>query len=109
MLIHHLTTYTDSEKAEILQKQFISAFTHEPSGDPPPFPERCAQILSTRITEEMVMKEINELDENKSIGPDEIHAKMLKELKEYIVINHIRMKMGLNGSVEKVRPTTRVV
>ena len=75
--------YTDSEKAEILQKQFISAFTHEPSGDPPPFPERCAHILSTRITEEMVMKEINELDENKSIGPDEIHAKMLKELKEY--------------------------
>ena len=77
--------YTDSEKAEILQKQFISAFTHEPSGDLPPFPERCAQTLSTRITEEMVMKEINELDENKSIGPDEIHAKMLKELKEYIV------------------------
>ena len=33
----------------------------------------------------MVMKEINELDENKSIGPDEIHAKVLKELKEYIV------------------------
>ena len=32
----------------------------------------------------MVIKEINELDEKKSIGPDEIHAKVLKELKEYI-------------------------
>ena len=66
--------YTDSKKAEILQKQFISTFTHEPSGDIPPFPERCAQILSTRITEEIVTKEIKDLDENKSMGPDEIHA-----------------------------------
>ena len=60
------------KKADILQKQFISTFTHEPSIDLPPIPEIRAQIFSIRITEEMVMKEIKEIDENKSMGFDEI-------------------------------------
>lgn len=76
--------FSDKDKANILQKQFLSVFTNEPPGDLPHFPDRCPQQLKLELTQEMVIKEIEQLDETKSMGPDEIHPKMLKKLKDEI-------------------------
>ena len=55
----------------------------------PPFPERCAQILTIKLTVVMVIKETEDLDEKKSMDPDKIHAKMLKELKDLLQLHKL--------------------
>ena len=73
--------FKDSEKAEILQKQFSSVFTKEPDGEIPTIDKRCNEsICDIYITEDMVQSEINKMNVNKSSGPDNIHARLLKEL-----------------------------
>ncbi|XP_066914556.1 uncharacterized protein [Clytia hemisphaerica] len=72
--------FTD-EKESILQ----CVFTNEPEGEVPDFPSRTEEIIDDIvITKEMLSKKIKELDTNKSLGPDEIHPKMLKELVDEI-------------------------
>ena len=74
--------FGDIEKADILQKQFSSVFTNEPEGNIPRIRDRCMKTdLDFSITEEMVLKLIESLNPNKSIGPDDMHPKMLIELK----------------------------
>ena len=78
-------TFDNKEKAEALQRQFISVCTREPGGDTPTLPmqtqERMHNIL---ITDEMVAKKLKELKTGKSCGPDELHPLMLKELADRI-------------------------
>ena len=51
------TRFDDREKANILQKQFASVFTHEPEGEIPRLEKRTdAHICDLLITEEMVQK-----------------------------------------------------
>lgn len=77
--------HEDIEKANILQKQFCSVFTNEPDGDLPHFERRTNNTIQMlHVTQEMVSKQIKQLDANKSFGPDEIHPLMLKELVEYV-------------------------
>ena len=77
--------FDDSEKANILQRQFCSVFTQEPDGDLPYFEERTNKVIDDfNITLDMVTKGIQSLDPTKAFGPDEIHPKMLKELVEYV-------------------------
>ena len=77
--------FDDLEKANILQDQFSSVFTKEPDGDIPRLPRRCKHTrLRLNVTEERVMKLIDNLNPNKSIGPDDVHARIIKELKEYL-------------------------
>ncbi|XP_066935011.1 uncharacterized protein [Clytia hemisphaerica] len=68
-----------------LRHEFCSVFTNEPEGEVPDFPSRTEEIIDDIvITKEMLSKKIKELDTNKSLGPDEIHPKMLKELVDEI-------------------------
>ena len=78
--------FDDKAKAEILQKQFSSVFTREPVGDIPMLEKRTdSNIFNIEITKEMVKMEINDLNVNKSCGPDEIHPRLLMELVDYIL------------------------
>ena len=77
--------HEDYEKANILQKQFGSVFTIEPEGELPEFPRRTEQSINDIVvTKEMTQKRLEELDSNKSFGPDEMHPKLLKEIAEHI-------------------------
>ena len=73
--------FSDEDKANILQKQFSSVFTKESDGTVPLLARRTeASILNLQITEEMVKKELLSLSPHKSVGPDQIHPRILTEL-----------------------------
>ena len=75
--------FGDKDKAEILQRQFSSVYTEEPAGEIPTFQERCnSRILFPKLSAESVKKKLSNLNPDKSIGPDDIHAKLLVELAE---------------------------
>lgn len=76
--------FKSKDKADILQNQFCSVFTREPNGGIPEFASRTDKEIEISITVEMIKKEIRSINVNKSIGPDEIHPKMLKELVDHI-------------------------
>ena len=77
--------FDDKEKADILQDQFCSVFTKEPEGMLPYFPKRTnAVIQSLLVTELMVHSKIEKMNRNKSYGPDEIHPRIIFELKDEI-------------------------
>ena len=74
-------TFNDKEKADALQRQFLSVLTHEPDGEAPRLRERTqVQLSSFEITSEAVLKKLKGLSTNKACGPDEIHPLLLKEL-----------------------------
>ena len=80
-------TKTDQEKADTFSKQFSSVFTTEPdSDDMPYFEERIyEEALSTiNITEDIVMGKLKNIKQNKSPGPDNIHPRVLFEIRESI-------------------------
>ena len=84
--------FDDVEKANILQKQFSSVYTHEPEGEIPTIDRRTDKRISDLyISEEMVLKQLINLNVNKSCGPDNLHPRMLKELAEQIAgpISHL--------------------
>ena len=77
--------FEDSEKANVLQAQFSSVFTKEPEGSVPRIPRRCQpKLLDFIVTDDMTKKLIENLNPNKSIGPDEMHPRVLIELKEHL-------------------------
>ena len=74
------------DKANILQNQFSSVFTNEPEGVLPRVNQRTnATIPNLRITVDSVKEMMQKLNVNKSIGPDGLHAMLLKELSNSIV------------------------
>eukprot|EP00111_Clytia_hemisphaerica_P017404 TCONS_00051471-protein len=76
--------YDDKSKANILQRQFCSVFTREPLKQLPEFHSRTDKEVEINILTETIKKELKALNPNKSMGPDELHPRMLKELAEYI-------------------------
>ena len=76
--------FEDRDKANILQDQFCSVYTKEPIGELPYFASRTNKIFEMDLTVEMVRKEISLLNNNKALGPDELHPRMLKELVDYV-------------------------
>ena len=76
--------FLDEDKANILQDQFCSVFTNEPPGNLPDFYPRTESVVNVELSIEMIRKEITSLNPNKSLGPDEIHPIMMKELIDYI-------------------------
>ena len=73
--------FDDKEKADILQHQFSNVFTKEPAGKLPEFQERCAEkITFAKIGADDVKQKLLRLSPDKSIGPDDIHARLLVEL-----------------------------
>lgn len=79
--------YTDIDKANVLQRQFCSVFTNEPDDELPVFPSRTNQsVTDIEITFEMVNEFLSNINTSKSCGPDELHPRLLKELKDVISI-----------------------
>ena len=75
----------DKDKANILQKQFVSVFTHEQEGNIPELKSRTTErIPNVVITEEMVRNEILSLNVNKSCDPDDVHPLLVIELDDTI-------------------------
>ena len=73
------------KKPNILQKQICSVYTHEPDGDVPNFENRSkSSITDLYVTDEMVRKEFQNLNINKSCGPDELHPRIIKELADQL-------------------------
>ena len=79
------TKFSDSDKGNTLQNQFLRAFTHEPKSEIPSLGKRTESDISyLHVTAEMVQNEIKNLNMNKSCRPDEIHPRMLIELSSNI-------------------------
>ena len=74
-------TENDSQKSNVLNNFFASVFTHEDKNNLPTF-NSCTNntIDSIRVTEEDMYNALNNLNVNKSPGPDEIHPRILKDL-----------------------------
>ena len=72
--------FDDETKANILQNQFSKVYTRETQGKVPSITARSKSV----ITEAMVKKKLKELNTHKTCGPDDIHARFLSELAEYI-------------------------
>ena len=80
-------TETDQETADILNNFFASVFEREGSNPLPAFEQRefLTELTDIHITEEHVITTINQLNPSKSQGPDQIHPKLIKEIKDVIV------------------------
>ena len=77
--------FVDVENANILQDQFSSVFAREPEEETPSLNKRTdASIGSLQISYKIVQEKINNLNVNKSCGPDEVHPRMLMELVDII-------------------------
>ena len=60
-------------------------YSQEPDGDIPRLCNKTSSnICDIQVTEEMVRKELLNLNVNKSLGPDNIHPRILKELAEHL-------------------------
>ena len=82
-------TATDQETANTLNEYFSSVFEVEDNGNLQEFRERNFKepLNTTEITEEKVLKILNELKNGISQGPEQIHSLFLKETK------HIQAKL----------------
>ena len=79
-------TNSDKEKAEILGKFFSSVFTVEPSGDIPAMlrPDVQCEMRKLEVDEETIKNKLERLNVFKSVGPDGIHPRILKEQCEHL-------------------------
>lgn len=80
-----LKTDDDKQKADILSDYFSSVFVTEPEGHIPELPKMNVQTKYLVIAIEDVRKLLQDIDINKSPGPDGIHPRILKELVSVII------------------------
>ena len=80
-----ITLEKDSDKAEALSNFFLSVFTREPEENIPAPKIRCIkQINAPKITRDIVQKKLSQLNVSKSLGPDNLHPRILSEMKNTI-------------------------
>ena len=73
--------FDDAEKANIPLQGFSSVFIKESNGNIPRIENRTnSTILDLHVTNLMVLKQLMNLNVNKSCGPDEIYPRSLIEL-----------------------------
>ena len=79
---------TDDTKACTLSKLFSSVYTEEDNDDIPTLKHReyDHDLAGIHITEADVLTKLNKLKIDKSPGPDNLHPRLLKELKEEISV-----------------------
>ena len=76
---------TDTDKAEALSGFFSSVFTKESPGDWNPVDWHQTEISDDLvITEKVILKELESLDITKSMGPDNLNARVLHETRQKI-------------------------
>ncbi len=80
-------TKTDIEKAEAMNCFFTSVFTKEDTNEIPAPTEvfKDDVLIDVDITEDLVRKKLNEINQNKSAGADNLHPRVLKEISESLV------------------------
>ena len=73
-------TTSDKEKADVLGTFFSSVFTVEPAGDIPVLPPYQVQSAMSLliISDELIKAKLQNLNVCKSVGPDGIHPRFLK-------------------------------
>ena len=77
--------FEDKDKADILQKQFSSVFTREDTENIPLLEKRSKTVIGNIIvTKEIIENLIGQLNIHKSCGPDNIHPRLLIELRDHI-------------------------
>ena len=81
--LKHGNTVADTEelKSEALSDFFVSVFTKEPDTDLPTveLPGHFPQMPEINVTPDMVYQKLKNLDPAKSVGPDQLHPRVLKE------------------------------
>ena len=78
-------TTNEIEKVEVLSKLFSSVFTHEPPGEwKIPELDVTHPIKNLEITEKLFKEQLDSLNISKSPGPDEVHPKLLFELRDFL-------------------------
>ena len=77
---------SDRDKANILNEFFASVFTQEGEDELPPFPEKTyeSDLDNIYVDTNIVLKKLEKLNVNKSCGPDDMHPRMLYEMREVI-------------------------
>ena len=79
--------FDETEKANLLLRQFSSVFTREPEGDIPRIaPRTSTRIPDLIITVKMVLDALKNINVNKSCGPDNLHPRLLFELADIIAL-----------------------
>ena len=83
-----ITTHLNStilKKSIFCRNNFLSVYTREPDGDIPTLESRTESIITKQyVTEEIVRKELKNLNAIKSCGPDEMHPRLITELAEQL-------------------------
>uniref|UniRef100_A0A8C5MGG2 Reverse transcriptase domain-containing protein n=1 Tax=Leptobrachium leishanense TaxID=445787 RepID=A0A8C5MGG2_9ANUR len=74
----------DKSLADCLNEYFCSVFAEEKEGKGPQLGENTKEIFTYQFTEEEVLQQLSKVKTNKSMGPDGIHPKLLKELSDVI-------------------------
>ena len=76
----------NKEMADILSKQYAQVFSEPISPDAQDFNAEANEITETIVTENDIMKAINELSPSSAAGPDGFPALLLKKCKEELSI-----------------------
>ena len=78
-------TKNDSEKAEVLGNYFSSVFVKEPNWSWILNEQSHENNLKVEISKEAIKKKLQELNVNKSPGPDLMHPRVIKEISSVII------------------------
>ena len=81
-------TSDNQETANIQNSFFASVFENKDAGDLPEFQDRqfAEHLCSTNITTDRISKAIDKINASKSIVPDNIHPKLIKECKKSMLL-----------------------
>lgn len=94
-----IMTEGNKDKACVLSDQFSRMFIEEPEGDTPTAaPRNGRDIDSINITKEKINKVLQRLKINKSPGPDGIHPRVVKEMREELLEP---LRILFNSSLEE--------
>ena len=79
----------DTKSVELLNEYFSSVFTVEDMTNIPNtvigFNNNCEILNNINITVSKIIKKLNDINVNKSLGPDNLHPKLLFELRNHLV------------------------